>query len=62
MKRPHIQFLLETRPTEKPQANHKVLVWIRCGEKRCLAHMDADGKWIDFYTGKKLRDFIKVIG
>ena len=29
---------------------------------RCLAYLDATGKWINFYTGKKLTDFVKIIG
>ena len=42
--------------------NHKDLVWIRCKGYRCLAYLDATGKWINFYTGKKLTDFVKIIG
>ena len=40
----------------------KELVWVQCKEYRCLAYLDATGKWINFYTGKKLRDFVKIIG
>jgi hypothetical protein len=42
--------------------NHKVLVWVQCKEYRCLAYLDETGKWINFYTGKKLTDFVKIIG
>jgi len=42
--------------------NRKVLVWVQCKEYRCLAYLDATGKWINFYTGKKLTDFVKIIG
>jgi len=42
--------------------NHKDLVWVQCKEYRCLAYLDATGKWINFYTGKKLTDFVKIIG
>jgi hypothetical protein len=38
------------------------LVWVQCKGYRCLAYLDATGKWINFYTGKKLADFVKVIG
>jgi hypothetical protein len=38
------------------------LVWIQCKEFKCLAYLDATGKWINFYTGKKLTDFVKIIG
>jgi hypothetical protein len=37
------------------------LVWVQCKEFRCLAYLDAAGIWINFYTGKKLKDFVKVI-
>ena len=40
----------------------KELVWVQCKEFRCLAYLDAAGKWINFYTGKKLTDFVKIIG
>jgi len=42
--------------------NHKDLVWVQCKGYRCLAYLDATGKWINFYTGKKLTDFVKIIG
>jgi len=38
------------------------LVWVQCNGYRCLAYLDATGKWVNFYTGKKLKDFIKIIG
>jgi hypothetical protein len=38
------------------------LVWVQCKGYRCLAFTDANGRWINFYTGKKLTDFIEVIG
>jgi len=43
------------------EPNHKVLVWVQCKEYRCLAYLDVTGKWINFYTGEKLTDFVKVI-
>jgi hypothetical protein len=40
----------------------KYLVWVQCKGYRCLAYPDATtGKWINFYTGKKLTDFVKII-
>ena len=39
----------------------KDLVWVQCKEYRCLAYLDATGKWINFYTGNKLTDFVKII-
>jgi hypothetical protein len=40
----------------------KALVWVQCKGYRCLAYSEATGEWINFYTGKKLTDFVKVIG
>jgi hypothetical protein len=37
-------------------------VWVQCKGYRCLAFIDVTGKWINFYTGKKLTGLIKVIG
>ncbi len=39
----------------------KDLVWVHCKEFRCLAYLDETGKWINFYTGKKLTGFVKII-
>lgn len=38
------------------------LVWIQCKGYRCMAYLDASGKWINFYTDTKITDFVKVIG
>jgi len=37
------------------------LFWVQCKDHRCLAYRDKNGNWINFYTGKKLADFICVI-
>jgi hypothetical protein len=42
--------------------NHKELVWVQCKGYRCLAYLDITGKWMNFYTGKKLKDFVRIIG
>jgi hypothetical protein len=49
------------------QINRKVpiygdLVWVQCKEYRCMAYLDATSNWINFYTGTKITDFVKVIG
>jgi len=46
----------------KNQAQDLDLVWIQCKGYRCMGYRDLEGKWINFYTNKKLTDFIKVIG
>jgi hypothetical protein len=62
MKTNRINFLPKTRPMEKSHTDHKDLVWVQCQEHRCMAYMDAAGKWINFYTNKKLKNFVSVIG
>jgi hypothetical protein len=43
-------------------AHYEDLTWVQCKDFRCLAYTDQTGKRINFYTGKPLTDFIKVIG
>jgi hypothetical protein len=57
-----IRFLPKIRPAKKTDMKDKNLVWVQCDQYRCLAHMDAKGKWINFYTGKEVDGFVKVIG
>jgi hypothetical protein len=56
------QSNVKNAQTSGLDSNQKDLVWIQCKEYRCLAYLDATGKWINFYTGKKLTDFVKIIG
>jgi len=37
-------------------------IWVQCKGYRCLAYQNADGRWVNFYTGKQLADFVEVIG
>ena len=37
------------------------MVWVQCKGYRCLAFRDAQGKWVNFYSGEKLSDFIRVV-
>ena len=57
-----IQFHLKNDQTSGQVSTDKDLVWVQCKGFRCLAYSDATGRWINFYTGKKLADFVKVIG
>jgi hypothetical protein len=54
--------LAKKSPISGVDPNHKELVWVQCKEFKCLAYLDEAGKWINFYTGKKLTDFVKIIG
>ncbi len=42
--------------------NYEDLVWVQCKGYRCLAYPDATGKWVNFYSDKKLTGFVKVVG
>jgi hypothetical protein len=48
--------------TNRPVQTGMVLVWVKCKESNCLAYTDATGNWINFYTGERIADFVKVIG
>jgi len=51
-----------TRPKDKVQpAITSLPVWVQCKGYRCLAYQHPKGKWMNFYTGKGLTDFVKVI-
>jgi len=57
-----VQSLTKNGQTSGLVPNHKDLVWVQCKGYSCLAYYDdATGKWINFYTGKKLTDFVKII-
>jgi hypothetical protein len=61
-----LAFLMTIRTQSDPNSKkhpktYDDLVWVQCKGFRCLAFTDANHKWINFYTGKKLADFVKVI-
>lgn len=56
-----VQILAKKSPVSGLNPNHKDLVWVQCKEFKCLAYLDETGKWINFYTGRKLTDFVKII-
>ena len=60
--RNRITFRIKTVQTSGPLPTYPDLVWVQCKEHTCLAYVDATGNWINFYTGKKITDFVKVIG
>jgi hypothetical protein len=47
--------------TKQPQTIDE-LVWVQCKDFRCLAYTNKAGKWINFYTGKRLTGSVKIIG
>jgi hypothetical protein len=44
---------------QRPSADQ--VFWVLSKDCRCLAYRDKNGNWINFYTGKKLADFVRVI-
>ena len=57
-----IRFHPKSNPINGRVSTDMDLAWVQCKEYKCLAYLDEAGKWINFYTGKKLTDFVKVIG
>jgi len=57
-----VQSLTKNGQIRRQFQTDMVLVWIQCKGYNCLAYSDVTGKWINFYTGKKATDFVKVIG
>lgn len=50
------------RPKDKPQpAMTSLPVWVQCKGYRCLAYQNPAGKWMNFYTDRRLADFVKLI-
>jgi hypothetical protein len=49
----------KSRRAKKDSRN---LAWVQCRDYRCIAYQNSEGKWINFYTDKKLADFVEVIG
>jgi len=51
------------KPAEDGQSNKRLhaLVWVQCKGYKCLAYKNSRGKWINFYTDKKITDFVSVI-
>jgi hypothetical protein len=60
--RGRVRFHFETVQTKGQIPNYPDLVWVQCKQSRCVAYIDATGQWINFYTGEKLTEFVKVIG
>jgi hypothetical protein len=59
--RNRIRFVPSNLSEKEKNLTNKDLVWIQCSEYRCMAYVDSNGHWINFYTGKKLDNFVKVI-
>ena len=53
---------MKSSPISGLVSTDKDLAWVQCKEYMCLAYLDEAGKWINFYTGKKITDSVKIIG
>ena len=65
---PQFQWLQETvggspatKPARPPDLDSTQLKWVQCRGYRCLAYRDAEGRWVNFYTGKVLTGVVKPI-
>jgi len=58
-----IKIQVHTNGDEPPKQpiSYGDLAWVQCKGYRCLAYTDVNGRWINFYTGKKLTHHLGVI-
>jgi hypothetical protein len=61
-RRSKFQFSAANDNAPKSVLTDIILVWVQCKQNRCLAYQNAEGQWINFYTGKILTEFVEVIG
>jgi hypothetical protein len=51
----------DTENSGKPMRSGPDVVWVQCEGYRCMAYIDAKGKWISFPNRKVLTDVVRVI-
>jgi hypothetical protein len=51
----------DTENDAKPMRAGLDLVWVQCDGYRCMAYLDAKGKWLSFPARKVLNDVVRVI-
>ncbi|MFZ0828994.1 MAG: hypothetical protein WAO02_16390 [Verrucomicrobiia bacterium] len=61
-KRNKFRFGPTAQTARQPVLADVILVWIQCKQSRCLAYQNANGQWVNFYTGKVVTDFVDIIG
>jgi hypothetical protein len=44
-----------------PDLDTSQLIWVQCHGYRCLAYRKANGRWVNFYTGKVLTKPVKPV-
>ncbi len=50
----------KVQPPEKAPLSGR-MVWVQCKGYRCLAFRDEQDRWVNFYNGERLTDFVRVI-
>jgi hypothetical protein len=50
----------ENHSVDDSKGKFSELSWVQCNGYRCLAMMNADGKWIAVGTGEELTDVIGI--
>jgi hypothetical protein len=50
----------KAQPPEKVRPSGH-MVWVQCKGYRCLAFRDEQDRWVNFYSGERLTDFVRVI-
>jgi hypothetical protein len=51
----------EAKAVRPPDLDSTQLIWVQCHGYRCLAYRNAQGRWINFYTGKVLTEAVKPV-
>jgi len=50
-----------SNPARPPDLDPSQLIWVQCRGYRCMAYRNANGRWVNFYTGKVLADVVKPV-
>ena len=50
----------EQEPSRQPEVGEPV--WVQCPGFRCLAYLDAEGKWRTLFRGKELLGQVTIAG
>jgi hypothetical protein len=45
----------------RPKSLRERPVIVQCADFRCMAYRDANGKWLDYFSGDELKGEVKVV-
>jgi hypothetical protein len=50
-----------SNPAQRPHLEPDQLIWVQCHGYRCVAYRNANGRWVNFYTGKVIAESVKPV-